>query len=112
MRNVKTVAEPKKAKAAVVPKTKSTRKDDKVVFRTVHPGLVVLVKQSVKTELGGGSYSITQPKFAEFENMGNYGECVCDEEVAKVLREKAAYRDGEKLPPKYVEVERHVESGP
>lgn len=110
-RKVKAVADPKTAKVAV-PKTKVTREDDKVVFRSPHPGLEVVVEPSVKTELGGGSYNVTTPGTAKFENMGNYGECICDEEVATVLRKKAKDREAKGWPPKYAEVERHVESGP
>lgn len=109
-RSVKAAPEAREAKG-VVPETKVARSDSKVTFRTPHPGLEVVVKQSERTDLGAGSYSISQPKLAKFENMGSYGELVCDVEVAKVLRQKAKDREARHLPPKYAEVERHVESG-
>lgn len=106
-RKVNAANDTAKAKAGV-PKTKATRKDGMVVFRSPSPGLEVLIEQSVLTDRGGGAYSITQPKMAKFENMGNYGELVCSQEVAKVLRQKAKDRVDRHLPPKFMEVEQHA----
>lgn len=87
------------------PKTRAKRKDGKTTFRSPHPELEVVTKHSERQDLGAGSYSIVPPETALFVNMGGYGEFVCEGDVAKELKRKAADRESRHLPPKYVEVE-------
>jgi len=112
-RSVKAAPDASEAEVAV-PKTRKKRdkKDDKAMFRSPHAGLEVVVHQPERVDLGAGSYSIAPPKTVKFENMGSYGECVCEKDVAEVLRRKAKDRADKFLPPKYAEVEDHVESHP
>ena len=105
-RVIKAVNEDVTAPEATVSKARKEKraKDEKCKFRTPHPGLQVVLKGSERIDHGAGQYEIIPPELAEFENMGNYGEFVCDPDVAEVLRSKSAERKALHLPLKYTEV--------
>jgi hypothetical protein len=103
-RSVKAVNEEVGASKKAVPKTRAKKKGDLVTFRSPHPGLSVIVKECKRIDYGAGQYHIEPPEIAEFENMGSYGECKCDPNVAVILRQKSKEREALGLPLKYTEV--------
>lgn len=81
-----------------------TRAKGKAVFRSPSRGLRVLVDQSVRTDQGGGNYTLSPPQIVEFQDRIQFGEAVVDQETAEKLRAKLKERKDRGLPPRFAEV--------